>query len=227
MFVSIVLIYEDLIGKIPQSKKATLLQESIMRPSTLNEFWKYWGHNIATLEITAEALSMSSILKRSHFRSPWGLRSYVSLLRIGYQVGWQGSIGFSLPRWVRHYHFALSPVCCIPPGSDCCKAATASPLYGGSQVGLILAQGTVPRVFHRCSLLREEEAFCGIRLDNEGRRPSPAETSRLFHGQLQRQATMENSRIHPKNQPRNYSRKKKRWTVFEVSFQVQKTGEGE
>ncbi|BCS23727.1 oxygenase MpaB family protein [Aspergillus puulaauensis] len=70
MFMSILTVQEEFIGKMPQSMKEALLQESAifgsslkmpptMWPSTLDEFWKYWNHNIATLEITPEARRLS------------------------------------------------------------------------------------------------------------------------------------------------------------------------
>jgi uncharacterized protein (DUF2236 family) len=66
LFVSVVVVHETFFGKIPPGKMEALYKESAvfgtslrmppeMWPATLDEFWEYWNHNLATLPVTDEA----------------------------------------------------------------------------------------------------------------------------------------------------------------------------
>lgn len=69
-FVGLVVIHETFIGKLaPQDMEALYHQSAVfgtslqmtpeMWPATLEEFWKYWHHNLATLPVTDEARKLS------------------------------------------------------------------------------------------------------------------------------------------------------------------------
>lgn len=66
LFVALVIIYELIYGKMPRDMMEAIFRESAvygtslrmppeMWPESLDAFWAYWDHNIATLEITDEA----------------------------------------------------------------------------------------------------------------------------------------------------------------------------
>lgn len=70
LFFSVILVREAFFGEIPRSEMEVLLKESAvfgtslrmpleMWPETLEDFWAYWDHNIATLEITDTARKLS------------------------------------------------------------------------------------------------------------------------------------------------------------------------
>lgn len=66
LFASFVAVHETFIGELPRDKEEALFKEYAifgtslrmppeMWPSTLEEFWEYWNHNIETLEVTDQA----------------------------------------------------------------------------------------------------------------------------------------------------------------------------
>lgn len=70
LFVAVVVIHELILGKLPREKLEVIFKESAiygtslrmppeMWPATLDDFWEYWNHNIATLEVTEEAKKLS------------------------------------------------------------------------------------------------------------------------------------------------------------------------
>ncbi|KAI3320931.1 hypothetical protein HD806DRAFT_537995 [Xylariaceae sp. AK1471] len=70
LFVSLIVVHETFFGKVSAEKQEMLYKEAAvygtslrmppeMWPATLEEFWKYWHHNIATLEITDWARSLA------------------------------------------------------------------------------------------------------------------------------------------------------------------------
>ncbi|KAJ6785290.1 hypothetical protein PWT90_01090 [Aphanocladium album] len=69
LFVSVVVIHELVFGKLSRETQEKLFRESAVYgtslrmppelwPESLDAFWAYWDHNIATLEITDEARSL-------------------------------------------------------------------------------------------------------------------------------------------------------------------------
>jgi len=63
LFMALVVVHEAFFGKLSREKLEALFKESAiygtslrmppdMWPATLDEFWKYWNHNIETLEVT-------------------------------------------------------------------------------------------------------------------------------------------------------------------------------
>lgn len=73
LFVSLVVVHEVFFGKLSQDKIEALYKESAifgtslrmspnMWPETLDEFWPYWNHNIATLKVTPEAKNLAQDL---------------------------------------------------------------------------------------------------------------------------------------------------------------------
>lgn len=73
LFVSMVLVYEIIMGEMPIDVMTTMFKESAiwgtslrmapeMWPDTLDEFWEYWNYNIATLKITDEARQLCQAL---------------------------------------------------------------------------------------------------------------------------------------------------------------------
>lgn len=71
--VSMLMVHETFIGKLPQDMVEALYKESAifgtslrmppkMWPATLDDFWAYWNNNLATLEITEEAYNLSQHL---------------------------------------------------------------------------------------------------------------------------------------------------------------------
>ena len=70
LFVAIVVVHEAIFRKLPQDLLEALYKESAvfgtslrmppeMWPATLGDFWTYWNHNIATLEVTDMARKLS------------------------------------------------------------------------------------------------------------------------------------------------------------------------
>ncbi|KAI9373480.1 hypothetical protein BJX61DRAFT_533143 [Aspergillus egyptiacus] len=70
LFVSIVVVRDTFFGKMSKDEMEALLKESAvfgtslrmppeMWPRSLEEFWKYWDYNIATLEVTDMARSLA------------------------------------------------------------------------------------------------------------------------------------------------------------------------
>ena len=70
LFVAFVLVHETFFGELPREKLEALFKEYAifgtslrmppeMWPATLDEFWEYWNHNIATLEVTDMARQLS------------------------------------------------------------------------------------------------------------------------------------------------------------------------
>lgn len=69
LFVALVVVHELIFGKLSTEKMEMLFRQSAvygtslrmppeMWPATLEDFWAYWDHNIATLEVTDEARSL-------------------------------------------------------------------------------------------------------------------------------------------------------------------------
>lgn len=70
LFVSFIAVHEVFFGELPREKEEKLFKEFAvfgtslrmppeLWPSTLDEFWEYWNHNIATLEVTDMARKLS------------------------------------------------------------------------------------------------------------------------------------------------------------------------
>lgn len=70
LFVAVIVVHEAIFGKLPRDLLETLYKESAvfgtslrmppeMWPATLDDFWTYWDHNIATLEVTDMARKLS------------------------------------------------------------------------------------------------------------------------------------------------------------------------
>lgn len=70
LFVSLVLVHERIFGKMDQEKMEAIYRESAvygtslrmppeMWPETLEDFWAYWDHMIATLPVTPQAKKLS------------------------------------------------------------------------------------------------------------------------------------------------------------------------
>lgn len=66
---SLIVVHETFFGKVPREKQEALYREAAiygtslrmppeMWPATLDDFWAYWQHNIATLEVTDYARSL-------------------------------------------------------------------------------------------------------------------------------------------------------------------------
>lgn len=73
LFVSLVVVHELFLGKLSPEKQEALFRQSAvygtslrmppeMWPESLEAFWAYWDHNIATLRITDEARSLCQSL---------------------------------------------------------------------------------------------------------------------------------------------------------------------
>jgi uncharacterized protein (DUF2236 family) len=73
LFVSLIMVHEAFLGKVSRERQETLYKEAAvygtslrmppeMWPATLDEFWKYWNHNIETLEVTDWARSLAKDL---------------------------------------------------------------------------------------------------------------------------------------------------------------------
>ncbi|KAI1814567.1 hypothetical protein GGS20DRAFT_403689 [Poronia punctata] len=69
LFVSLIVVHEAFFGKVSTERQEILFKESAvygtslrmppeMWPATLEDFWKYWNHNIETLEVTDWARSL-------------------------------------------------------------------------------------------------------------------------------------------------------------------------
>jgi len=70
---SLIVVHEAFFGKLSTEKKEALFKESSvyatslrmptkMWPATLDDFWKYWNHNISTLPITQWAKDLAHSL---------------------------------------------------------------------------------------------------------------------------------------------------------------------
>ncbi|OJJ07465.1 hypothetical protein ASPVEDRAFT_46766 [Aspergillus versicolor CBS 583.65] len=124
IFMSILNVHEEFIGKLPQSTKETLLQESAifgsslrmpptMWPSTMDEFWKYWNHNISTLQITPEARRLSQHVLYPQNTPLWmsigaPLMRLVTASWLPDRLAREYSFQPSMMGELMYYHFALS-----------------------------------------------------------------------------------------------------------------------
>ncbi|EJT52991.1 hypothetical protein A1Q1_00305 [Trichosporon asahii var. asahii CBS 2479] len=92
LFVSLVLVHERLFGKISQERMEAMYRQSAvfgtslrmppeMWPKTLDDFWVYWDHMIATLEVTPEAKRLSRDLLWPK-NLPWNMQAIIPLSRI-------------------------------------------------------------------------------------------------------------------------------------------------
>ncbi|EGX96742.1 hypothetical protein CCM_01400 [Cordyceps militaris CM01] len=92
LFVSMIVIHELIFGKLPREKEEALLRQAAvygtslrmppeMWPDSLDAFWAYWDHNIATLEITPEARSLCHDLMHPE-NLPFALAALSPLARL-------------------------------------------------------------------------------------------------------------------------------------------------
>ncbi len=92
LFVSLLVVHELVLGKLSPEKQEALFRQSAvygtslrmppdMWPATLEDFWAYWDHNIATLPITDEARSLCQDLLYAE-NLPFELAAMLPLARL-------------------------------------------------------------------------------------------------------------------------------------------------
>jgi uncharacterized protein (DUF2236 family) len=92
LFFSIILVREAFFGEIPRCEMEVLLKESAVFgtslrmpieiwPETLEDFWAYWDHNIATLEVTDMARKLSRDLLYP-INMPFAMAAFMPLARV-------------------------------------------------------------------------------------------------------------------------------------------------
>lgn len=92
LFVSLVVVHEALFGKLGRARTEAMYRESAvfgtslrmppeMWPKTLDDFWAYWDHMIATLEVTPEAKKLSRELLWPK-NLPWNMQVLIPLSRV-------------------------------------------------------------------------------------------------------------------------------------------------
>lgn len=92
LFVSLVVVHELVLGKLPREKQEALFRQAAvygtslrmppaMWPESLDAFWAYWDHNVATLEVTDEARSLCQDLLYAE-NLPFELAAMMPLARL-------------------------------------------------------------------------------------------------------------------------------------------------
>lgn len=92
LFVSLVVVHELVLGKLSREKQEALFRQAAvygtslrmppdMWPESLDAFWAYWDHNVATLEITDEARSLCQDLLYAE-NLPFELAAMMPLARL-------------------------------------------------------------------------------------------------------------------------------------------------
>ncbi|KAI4597222.1 hypothetical protein KJ359_004735 [Pestalotiopsis sp. 9143b] len=113
LFVSLVVVHEAFFGKLPRDKQEALYRESAvygtslrmppdMWPPTLDAFWEYWHHTVATLEVTDWARSLARDLLHPK-KLPLWLKPQAPVARL-LTIHW-------LPeRFQREYGLSVTPL---------------------------------------------------------------------------------------------------------------------
>lgn len=93
LFVSFVVVHETFFGALPRGKLEALFKEFAifgtslrmppeMWPASLDEFWDYWNHNIATLQVTDIARKLSRDLLYPPPNLPFWMRVSMPVARL-------------------------------------------------------------------------------------------------------------------------------------------------
>lgn len=113
LFVSLIVVHEAFYGKLPQERLEKLYRESAvygtslrmppeMWPPTLEDFWTYWHHEIATLEITDWARSLAKDLLWPKHVPLW--------LKVGSPVARLMTVQWLPERLQREFGFKVTPM---------------------------------------------------------------------------------------------------------------------